>query len=951
MAKLTARFDMQDRISKKIRTIRGEVERLEKARVKVNKPVTMTMIAKDKATKILKKLHIFVLKDIAKTHTVAVKVKDQATKSLNAISNFMKRRMPRTHAVFVSAKDKASPILQRINRFAQRNIARTQLMTVLALDRAMPTIRRIGDFARLTLSKGYSFTVRAADMASRVIGRVSSYVATAIPKVRTFTIRAINGAMGVISSVKRALFSIPAVITVTLAAVGVGKFTEATAGAAMNFEGYRTSMEHWLGGNQKEADKLVTWMGQFADTTPFSSPDLFPALATGVGIAGGNVGEAQRLLKIATDMAALTPGRTVSDAMDALGSAQMGNFVNLKSFGMRVLDEDYKAMGGWTGFLDEVGTKFEDGALKLSKTSAGILATLKGYRSSIFRSIGEGMLEPMKPRLDAINKWLENNQETWGRWKNTVKSMGQDASEWVFTKLENGFMHIKSNYLENDNFKKLDFEGKIKFISEDIGQWWSSKGKPALSQWWESSGKPWAEEIGLFVGKSIFEGIVTGIKEGGKALGGMWKDAFKDPSLGAFGGAGVASAIALALSSLVLSPLIKGISLITKIVQGAWGLGKKVAGLFGKGKPPVIPPGGGKPPNKPPASGGRGGDGGRGGGFGRIFGGNKPPNTPPATPDYRHPWFNKGAKPDLNVPNKVLKTPKGLSKLANFGKRVPVLGTLLGGVALATAPKEDKAGVAGGISGGLAGAAAGAAVGSVVPVVGTTIGGILGGILGSMGGAAIGDWFSDNWSSIKQGASDAGKWVSDTWDTTWTAVGNGASAVGEWISEKVGGASEWVSDKWSSASEWFNQSVWTPIEDAGINSINFLVGLFDIGREWASEKWQEFSGWFDETVWTPVKEGAAIAGEWISDKYIEAKEWVSENWSAFSGWFDETVWEPIKLGAAAAGLWISEKYNESKEWIGENWSAFSGWFDETVWQPVKEGAGIAAQWISDSTLR
>lgn len=892
MAKLMARFDMQDRITKKIRTIRGEVEKLERARAKVNKPITLTMRAKDMATKILKKLHIYVLKDIAKTHTVTVRVKDKATKALTAVSNFMKRRMPRTHALFVSVRDRATPTLQRIGKFVDRNIARTQLMTIIATDRAMPIIRRVGSFARSTLSSGYNFTVRGIDMASRIIGRVSTYAATAIPRVRTFTIRAINAASSVIGTVRRALFSIPTVITVTLAVVGLHSLGDSTVGAAMNFEQYEVSMRHWLDGNIEKAKELVGWMGEFADSTPFSSPDLFPALAQGVGLANGDLTQARDLLKIAADMAALTPGKTVEEAMHALSGAQMGNFEMMKGYGMKVTKDDYEAMGGWSGFLGEVENKFLDGAKKLSETSFGILATLRGYRSSILRSMGEGFLDPMKPRLDAINQWLANNQETWGRWKNTVKTMGEDASEWLFSKLENGFLHIKNNYLENKDFTNLDFEGKIAFISEDIGSWWSSKGKPALNGWWESSGKPWAEKIGLFVGESIFNGILTGIKEGGKALAGMWSDAFKDPSLGAFGGAGVATMLAGMLASLVLNPLMTAIGMLKKVV---WDFPKKAIGLFG-GKGPRTP----KQPKQP-------------------------------KPNYRMPWTNRGEKPNLNTPNQKsgFKLPKGLSKglggLGKFVKGVPVIGTALGALSILTASKEDKAGAIGAVGGGVGGAALGAAVGSVIPGIGTAIGGIVGGIAGAMGGGALGDWLSDNWSSIKEGATSTGRWISDKFNEAVT----------------------WTKEAWSGVTGWFSETIWSPFVDGFQITLDFIVGLYDIAEEGVKIIWGELSSWFDQTIWTPLTTMAGITWGFITEQFTNAWTAIQLIWGLAWAWFDEMVWTPLSTSAGIAWGLVTGFVTDAWGNVVLVWGIASGWFEETVWSPITTAVGTLGAWIGD----
>lgn len=955
MAKLTARFDLQDRISKKLQTISRNAE---KSRSQLNRPITLKV--RDRATKELTRVHRFVLRDIAKTHMMFVRLRDQATKPLNKINTFMKRKMPRTHDLIVRAQDKTKTVLERIRRYAGRHLSKPYMLMVAARDRAMPTLHKIANYARRALSKGYNFSVRAIDIATKTVGRIASFARTAIPRYRDFTIRAINRASRVISTVRRALFSIPTMITVTLAAVGLGSLGKSTIGSAMNFEGYEVSMQHWLDGDKKQADELVKWMGQFADSTPFSSVELFPALSRGIGVTDGNVKDAKQLLTIASNMAALTPNRTVEDAMEALASAQMGEFELLKGYNMKITADDYEDMG-WTGFLDLMDDRFEDGAKKFSQTASGQLATLRGYTSSIFREAGVGILESMKPRLDAITTWLDNNQETWGKWKDTVQQAGEDASEWLFSKLEKGFSYIRTNYLENDEFKNLDFEGKIKFIMEDLGAWW------------DKTGRPWLIDVSKDVGAAIFEGIKWGVKEGLKSIGTMWMDAFKNPSVEGFAGAGIATAIAGSILSLVLSPLFKGISGIFKAGKWFWDQGKKVGGLFKKGKPPVIPPGGGKPPKG--RTGGR-----RGGFFGRIFEKNK-------TPDYRNPWFGKGTKQILNVPNAGKNAPGVLSKIGNFGKRIPVLGTLLSGLALAAAPKEDKAGVVGSIGGGMAGASAGAAIGSIIPGIGTAIGGLIGGILGSFGGSAIGDWFSDNWSSIKEGASDAATWVSDKFNTVKDKIGSTLFS-SEWWGGHWDSVKNWTSEKWNSAvdiwdgiketisstifsSDWWLDK-WNSVKDFATST--FLSANWwaeQAGYVWGYLESTIFSGdWWSEQ-WGKVKElteGTIFDGAWWSEKWESVKEWTAQKWeSAVEIWesiktaFAETVfsadwwsgkWESVKGWTqekwdSAVTIWnsVKEKFAEtvfSSDWWLEKWESVKGWTQEkwdsavTIWNSVKD---------------
>lgn len=74
----------------------------------------------------------------------------------------------------------------------------------------------------------------------------------------------------------------------------------------------------------------------------------------------------------------------------------------------------------------------------------------------------------------------------------------------------------------------------------------------------------------------------------------------------------------------------------------------------------------------------------------------------------------------------------------SIGKKVPILGTLLGAGLLVAGGKENLGSNGGSLAGGAAGAAAGAALGSVIPGVGTAIGGVVGGIAGSIFGEKFG---------------------------------------------------------------------------------------------------------------------------------------------------------------------------------------------------------------------
>lgn len=732
------------------------------------------------------------------------------------------------------------------------------------------TTRRVNKRLNDLTNGRWSVTLRAVDQASRVASRVASFINRTASRSYRFTLRAVDMATSTIRNIGRMITSIPAVITIALSVVGIGKLKDATVGAAMSFEQYEVSMTHWLNGNVTQAKELVKWMGQFADTTPFSSVELFPALTRGIGVTNGDVAQAKELLRLASDMSSLTPGSSVSDAMEALADAQMGEMERLKAFNVKFSKKDFDKIG-YAGVINELTKKFEGGAGKLAKTSAGIFATLSGYRSSIFRSFGTGFLEPMKPRLDAINKWLENNQDTWGRWKETVRSAGEGASEWAFSKIETSFAYIRDRYLNNDEFRNLNFQGQIGFIMGDIKQWWTDKGKPGVSSWWESSGKPWAEETGLSIGKTIYNGIVLGITEGLSSIGGLWKNAFEDPSAKSIGGAATATVLAGAVGSMLLSPFLRAGGGLLK--GGKW-VGGQVNKL-----------------------------------------GRRPISTQAARPAATVAGSYAGT--DIRMARR--QASKGLlgggSKLL---KRVPVLGSLLGALAIGTATKEERPSVIGSVAGGLAGAKggalAGAALGSIVPGVGTVIGGTAGGIIGGIGGAFGGEWIGSHWDTIK---------------------------------EKAGETRDWIKDKWSGFSGWFGDSVWTPISDGAINSVNFVAGMWSYGKDTVGLVWGPVSDWFETTVWAPVSAGAEAVGNWFGEKFEAAKSTVSAIWSVASDWFEENVWSHISVGAEVVGGWIGEKFSDGYGAVKEAWGAASGWFEENVWGPLKTGVEAVATWFAE----
>lgn len=674
-----------------------EIQKAEKAILALQKQLGKDVKIKgisdfDSATKSASNLE----KEVKKVQTASA----AASKEVSKVSANVDKQMARAEK---SIQDKAN-VMQRIAR-------RKQMIEIGVRDSASRTIGYVqSKMNNLRNARAVKFTIGAVDRATRVIGRI-----------------------------KRSITSIPAVVTIALSYVGVQKFGEATLGAAMNWEQYEVSMAHWLKGNTKQAKELTQWMGKFADSTPFSSAELFPALTRGIGISNGDIKQAKDMLRLTADMAALMPGKTVEDAMEALADAKMGELERLKEFNVKLTKKEFDKIG-YAGVLKELAGQFEGGAEKLSKTAAGVLATLRGYRGSLLRSIGTGFLEPMKPRLDKINRWLENNQETWGRWKKTVRDAGEAFSEIIFSKGENLFNYLNGVFNSAEN-KDLTVGAKIKIVAKDtqsyLKNWWDTEAAPAISGWWNSSGEQLMIDTGTLMAKAILKGMGVALKEGVGILGTLWGDvkengkkhgAFSKETGGSLLKAGGASMLAGWGLYKMLKPFINGGKNVFTTGKNLW---DRFGGTKTKGTPKTKETTSTKP---------------TGGSYSeqsKQKSQNKNPSNEGKAKSTSYTKDKTKSKSFMDT-IKDFKMPKGVSKWA---KRIPVLGAALS-IADGLSSGSSWSGIAGSAAGGWAGAklgaGGGAALGTFLGPGGTLAGSVIGGVGGGIGGAIGGEKFA-NW--------------------------------------------------------------------------------------------------------------------------------------------------------------------------------------------------------------
>lgn len=864
--------------------------------------------------------------------------------------------------VVVGAKDQTDPGISR---------AKEKLN---GFDKAAEkTKKRLDDMNKTR----YQIVLDALDRASQIIGNVSSRARSIAGRTFRFTIKAIDLATRPIRSILNFATSTIGMLTAGAGIYGLGKIT---IGPAMDFESQQVSMEHWLNGNKKAAKEYTDWLARLAAKTPFELSDLFPAASRGIGVSEGDISMAERLVTLSADMAGLTPGKTVQDAMEALADAQMGEFERMKEFNMKFSKEQMDAIGGFSQFLTLAEKKFAGGADELSRTAIGRISTIMDTVKTLFRQSGIGALEAIKPGLEKITKWISENENTLTAWGEAWGKVGTNIGKWVMSKVEALQDSIRKMTNSQEWKDAKSFGSKMKIA-------WSTIIAEPFMEWWNSTGKAWladkASKIGEGIGGAISAGLlallgvnVSGAVEDGTSIGAAFatgfqkgfdgkkvgeailnaiKGVFKDAGTLLPGGKEASStswlsAGAIGLGIAKLWPLLAGTAKF-----GSWA-GKGIAGLFGKGSKSTLPGAAGSLLGGGAVStsvmyvnasvvyiNGMGIGGGGAAVLPRLTGGATQlalPAAGAAAGASKTGIFSKIAGIFGKNGDDILKVG---SKLGKGAKGIPILGAVLGlaasGLTIANAAPEKKGKEAAGEVGSWLGAiGAGAGAGALVGTlgggpVGTAVGAVVGGVGGAIGGEAFTEWLYDQKDVIGGFFTNT---LPSAAGSAWNSIKKGASDAGSWIA-----------DKWGGVSDWFGTNVWTPIKDVGISAINITAGIWGGVRDVISDRWNDFSGWFDTNVWQPVSGAAQVAASWLNDRWSEVSGWVRDRWADFSGWFGDNVWTPVKGAAQTAGAWLGDQFTAAKTAISEAWGSVSGWFEANVWGPIKGGATAAWNWVGD----
>lgn len=858
----------------------------------------------------------------------------------------------------------------------------------------------------------YQVVLDAIDRASGIVGKVSSKARSIAGKTFSFTMKVVDMATAPLRGLWNFATSIQgAILGATGAFAGIYKPME----IAGDFEQTQIAFETMLKSAER-ADKFLKEASAFANKTPFEFPELINSSKLLMAFGFEAEGVLDMLSIIGDTASGLGAGSEGIDRitralgqMQAKGRAQAEELLQLQELGVpanQILQEELGLTGEQIANIGKESieaAKVIDALLRgmdkrfggmmnnQSRTAKGMISTLKDtLQNSLLRPWGEGLWEGIKPGLEKITTWIDENQETIAGWGEAWKKAGANITKWVMSKVEDLQDSIRRMTNSQEWKDAQTFGAKMKVF-------WDQIIAQPFNEWWNSTGKAWladkASKIGAGIGTALSAGLlallgvdVKGAMEDGTSIGASFAEGFSK----GFDGKKVGEAILNAIKGVfkdagTLLPGGEEASSTSWLSAGAITLALSKLGIFklmGKGGKGLINLFGKGSKDGSPAT------------AGALFPDNfitstmtvtasvvyingptisngKMPSFSPSPITYITRLPSGGATPALPGGSPTLALPGAAGAAGTAGKVINTVQLSNGAYAAsggALTTGLAKLGVALGSGATTAGGAA--AVG------GASIAGIIGGILG-LGSAGI-----DVYQGVKASKAGNSKAAKDEYVTAGTKagmVGTGAAigagigalfggvgaAPGALVGAGIGGvASLFAGDKagkalsdatdkdggltkfWENTKQWAGDA-WNSIKTGASDAGAWVADKWNAAGDWISNKWNGFSDWFGTSVWTPVKDVGISAINIAAGAWSETRDWIGEKWSDFSNWFDESVWTPVSNAAQAAGEWVGQKWDDAKTWIGDKWSDFSTWFDESVWTPVSNAAQTAGQWVSD----
>ncbi|KAF1680820.1 transglycosylase SLT domain-containing protein [Bacillus sp. SKDU12] len=170
MAKLTARFDLEDKVSKKLKRIHKGFQEVEKKVKTINRQIKISIRAEDQAFYRLRKINDYIILKFAKSLEIKVVLDDQATARLEAIEQKLKR-LPKETKLTVSLVDRTKTAYKKI-----RKLLSNQKLSFLFVpeDKVTSTVKKMIGYIKKNIKNGYTVKLKVIDEITKTVNRLTA---------------------------------------------------------------------------------------------------------------------------------------------------------------------------------------------------------------------------------------------------------------------------------------------------------------------------------------------------------------------------------------------------------------------------------------------------------------------------------------------------------------------------------------------------------------------------------------------------------------------------------------------------------------------------------------------------------------------------------------------------------------------------------------------------------
>ncbi|MCY9201839.1 phage portal protein, partial [Bacillus halotolerans] len=171
MAKLTARFEMEDRVSKKLRKIQNGFRALEKYRKMAQRNSSIDIRKESKTVlRTIDRIQKSIKKKLG-AQMISISAEDNASTVIQKVQTQL-QGLPSSVSIKIGANDQATEKFERLRELVAGFKGFTIMLS--AEDQVSPAVQKIQRYMETALQNGYSVTIRVIDHVMKTVGRISA---------------------------------------------------------------------------------------------------------------------------------------------------------------------------------------------------------------------------------------------------------------------------------------------------------------------------------------------------------------------------------------------------------------------------------------------------------------------------------------------------------------------------------------------------------------------------------------------------------------------------------------------------------------------------------------------------------------------------------------------------------------------------------------------------------